>query len=283
MGLHRDGSHYGLHPVETEVRRRIWAQIRMLDLRTAEELGCEPTIVEGSYDTSLPIDIPDESLSQLERMTPTNVQSSRLDRDGGSFPIHLGSTRSQNSPEANGCLQHDGQEHEKLEPRRHLNSRHDFSSAEHSRQSPEFYRQKPVFSEMTFSLIRYETVGLFSRLLSPKYRQKSFSPGDGLNEVYGNKAENTLLGGTALKPTSEEKNLWIDRLEQKFENVYRFSELDMNEPIQKLTANVARLLIAKARFIVKHQQWKATQSVSFEEDVDERTRYISISTPSCTL
>ena len=280
MGLHRDGSHYGLHPVETEVRRRVWAQIRMLDLRTAEELGCEPTIMEGSYDTSLPLDIPDEILSQLERITSANVQSTRLNRDGGSFPVDLGSTRSQNSPETNGYLQHDDQEHEKLEPRRHLNSGHDISSAEHGHQSLEFYRQKHVFSEMTFSLIRYETVGLFSRLLSPKYRQKSFSSCDGSNEIYGNKAENTLLGGTAIEPTSEEKNLWIDQLERKFENIYRFHELDMNEPIQKLTANVARLLIAKARFIVKHQQWKATQSVSSEEDVHERTRYILIFTPS---
>jgi len=261
------------------VRRRVWAQIRMLDLRTAEELGCEPTIVEGTYDTSLPLDIPDEILSQLEPTTSAEGQLTELNRDGLSFNVNPGSARPQDSPKGYGHLQRDAQEQEMLEPRRRLSSRDHVSSSEQDPKCVEYHQQKHVFSEMTFSLIRYETVGLFSRLLSPKYRQKPFSPCDGSIKIYGNKAENILLGGTAFKPTSEEKTLWIDGLERKFENIYRFHELNMNEPIQKLTVNVARLLVAKARFIVKHQQWKATQGVSSEEEVDERTRYFAIQVP----
>src|SRR4051812_1214748 len=66
MGLHRDGSYYSLRPIEMEVRRRLWAQICMLDMRFAEELGCEPAIMMASYDACLPLSISDDELSHLE-------------------------------------------------------------------------------------------------------------------------------------------------------------------------------------------------------------------------
>jgi len=66
IGLHRDPIQYGLRPVEVELRRRIWAQICWLDVRLAEELGCEPTVSIGTYDTCLPLSITDEELTQLE-------------------------------------------------------------------------------------------------------------------------------------------------------------------------------------------------------------------------
>ncbi|KAF2787266.1 hypothetical protein K505DRAFT_223062, partial [Melanomma pulvis-pyrius CBS 109.77] len=44
LGVHRDGSNFGLRPIEIEVRRRIWAQICVLDVRFAEKLCREPTI-----------------------------------------------------------------------------------------------------------------------------------------------------------------------------------------------------------------------------------------------
>ncbi|KAK4940956.1 hypothetical protein LTR10_019000 [Elasticomyces elasticus] len=39
MGLHRDGPSLGLPPFETEIRRRIWWQLKMHDFRTAELCG----------------------------------------------------------------------------------------------------------------------------------------------------------------------------------------------------------------------------------------------------
>jgi len=44
MGLHRDGSHYGLGPVEIHVRRLVWYQICFLDIRTCESTGPRPQI-----------------------------------------------------------------------------------------------------------------------------------------------------------------------------------------------------------------------------------------------
>ncbi|CAB59617.1 DNA-binding transcription factor, zf-fungal binuclear cluster type Toe2 [Schizosaccharomyces pombe] len=60
MGLHRDGSLYGLNPVISEIRRRVWANIVLSDLRTSETIGYPPQIVEGNYDTRLPSALPDE-------------------------------------------------------------------------------------------------------------------------------------------------------------------------------------------------------------------------------
>jgi hypothetical protein len=63
MGVHRDGSHFGLTPFETEMRRRLWYQICVLDVRASEDHGCDPTILEQSYDTKMPLNINDEDMS----------------------------------------------------------------------------------------------------------------------------------------------------------------------------------------------------------------------------
>jgi hypothetical protein len=39
MGMHLDGILLGLSPFETEIRRRIWWQLRMYDFRAAELSG----------------------------------------------------------------------------------------------------------------------------------------------------------------------------------------------------------------------------------------------------
>ncbi|KAH6984383.1 fungal-specific transcription factor domain-containing protein [Ilyonectria sp. MPI-CAGE-AT-0026] len=45
MGLHRDGELLGLSPFETEMRRRIWWQIVMLDALSAMASGLSPTLL----------------------------------------------------------------------------------------------------------------------------------------------------------------------------------------------------------------------------------------------
>lgn len=65
MGLHRDGSHYGLSPIETHVRRLIWFQLCFLDIRTCESSGPRPQIRgrdEGGFDTKFPLNIDEEDL-----------------------------------------------------------------------------------------------------------------------------------------------------------------------------------------------------------------------------
>jgi hypothetical protein len=59
LGIHRDGTHFGLRPFEIEMRRRLWWQICILDVRASEDHGCDPTIVEQSFDTKLPLNAND--------------------------------------------------------------------------------------------------------------------------------------------------------------------------------------------------------------------------------
>lgn len=62
MGLHRDGSHFGLSPFETEMRRRLWWSLLLLDLRSADELGSDLIIQDFNYDTQMPSNINDTDI-----------------------------------------------------------------------------------------------------------------------------------------------------------------------------------------------------------------------------
>ncbi|OTB06691.1 hypothetical protein M426DRAFT_106287 [Hypoxylon sp. CI-4A] len=67
MGLHRDGEAYGLTPLETHVRRLIWHQLCILDIRTCEAQGPKPIIRRGDYDTKLPINCDEHDLTHATR------------------------------------------------------------------------------------------------------------------------------------------------------------------------------------------------------------------------
>lgn len=62
LGIHRDGSHFNLSPFETEIRRRLWWQVCILDARASEDHGCDPTIVEAQFDTQMPLNVNDVDL-----------------------------------------------------------------------------------------------------------------------------------------------------------------------------------------------------------------------------
>ncbi|KAH0365529.1 hypothetical protein KCU65_g6014, partial [Aureobasidium melanogenum] len=62
MGLHRDGTTFGLSAVDTHVRRLIWYQICYLDVRTCEATGPRPQIRKDEYDTKLPLNVNDTDL-----------------------------------------------------------------------------------------------------------------------------------------------------------------------------------------------------------------------------
>jgi hypothetical protein len=63
LGLHRDGEKPGLGPFETEVRRRLWWYIYLLDSQTSEHQARSPQIYEGTYDTEFPLNVNDDDLS----------------------------------------------------------------------------------------------------------------------------------------------------------------------------------------------------------------------------
>lgn len=63
MGLHRDGSSFGLRPLETELRRRLWWHICLLDIRSCEYHSCEPIVQVSMFDTKPPLNINDSDLT----------------------------------------------------------------------------------------------------------------------------------------------------------------------------------------------------------------------------
>jgi hypothetical protein len=62
LGIHRDGSNFGLNPFDTEMRRRLWWQISLLDNRAAEDHGVDPTFTEQFYDTQIPLNLNDDDI-----------------------------------------------------------------------------------------------------------------------------------------------------------------------------------------------------------------------------
>ena len=52
--------------MDIEIRRRLWAQICILDGRLAEQLCREPAINPDTYDIALPLSLTDQSLMELE-------------------------------------------------------------------------------------------------------------------------------------------------------------------------------------------------------------------------
>ena len=70
LGLHRDGVQFGVSPFDTEIRRRFWWHLCILDTRAAEDQGCEPSISDANFDTKFPLNINDEDISPSTTVTP---------------------------------------------------------------------------------------------------------------------------------------------------------------------------------------------------------------------
>ncbi|KAM5367385.1 hypothetical protein ACJZ2D_010030 [Fusarium nematophilum] len=74
MGLHRDGSTFGLKPFDTELRRRLWWHICLLDMRSSEFHGYEPIVHEGMFDTKLPLNINDSDINPQMSESPPDQE-----------------------------------------------------------------------------------------------------------------------------------------------------------------------------------------------------------------
>ncbi|KAL8715737.1 MAG: hypothetical protein Q9220_000404 [cf. Caloplaca sp. 1 TL-2023] len=70
VGLHRDGTLFGLPPFETEMRRRLWWQIIVLDSRVSELSGAGTSILNLYFDTNLPSNVNDSNLNSEMGETP---------------------------------------------------------------------------------------------------------------------------------------------------------------------------------------------------------------------
>lgn len=80
LGLHRDGTHFdNISLFEVEMRRRLWWTICVLDHRSAEDAGCEMTVVERSFDTQFPLNVNDSDLSpEMTEFPPERVGSTDM-------------------------------------------------------------------------------------------------------------------------------------------------------------------------------------------------------------
>lgn len=72
LGVHRDGEKFGLSPLETELRRRLWWHIHAIDIRSSEDYGCEPTLTDFSFDTKLPLNINDDDITADMKEAPAS-------------------------------------------------------------------------------------------------------------------------------------------------------------------------------------------------------------------
>ena len=79
LNLHRDGSGSSFPPYEAELRRRLWWQIIVLDVRAVEDRGTDPLIMPDSYNTQLLTNIdddafgPDSTAPLVPAVGPTDV------------------------------------------------------------------------------------------------------------------------------------------------------------------------------------------------------------------
>ncbi|GAW11645.1 hypothetical protein ANO14919_009930 [Xylariales sp. No.14919] len=80
LGLHRDGTHFdNISPFDIEMRRRLWWAICVLDLRSAEDQGCELTVVERSFDTLFPLNVNDSDISpEMTDFPPERIGSTDM-------------------------------------------------------------------------------------------------------------------------------------------------------------------------------------------------------------
>ncbi|KAJ5999041.1 hypothetical protein N7451_006851 [Penicillium sp. IBT 35674x] len=74
MGIHRDGSGYGLSIYETEIRRRIWFQVVVLDATSAQSCGVASTPLPANADTKPPMNINDSDLDPRMTELPCEKQ-----------------------------------------------------------------------------------------------------------------------------------------------------------------------------------------------------------------
>lgn len=63
MGVHRDGETLGLTPFETEIRRRVWWQIIVIDAMYAITSGLKPMLLPSGCNTRIPQNVNDTDFS----------------------------------------------------------------------------------------------------------------------------------------------------------------------------------------------------------------------------
>ncbi|KAI1804745.1 fungal-specific transcription factor domain-containing protein [Daldinia bambusicola] len=80
LDLHHESSNAHLSPFEAELRRRLWWQLIVLDIRASEDRGTTTIVARDSYDTRLPLNINDGDFGPgstgplVERQGPSDMK-----------------------------------------------------------------------------------------------------------------------------------------------------------------------------------------------------------------
>ena len=99
LGIHRDGEQFGLSPLETELRRRLWWTLIHVDMRTSEDHGSDPTIVDQTFDTRFPLNINDEDIdASMKEPPPEHEGATEMTFDLIRFTVSTTARRLSYSP-----------------------------------------------------------------------------------------------------------------------------------------------------------------------------------------
>ena len=91
MGAHRDGTILGLPPFETEMRRRLWWQLNLLEFKATEMNGIGGFNAIGWWNTKTPLNVNDSDMwpgmkdPPVERVRPTEMIIPLLHYEMGGF------------------------------------------------------------------------------------------------------------------------------------------------------------------------------------------------------
>jgi hypothetical protein len=75
IGLHRDGEHFKLSPMECEIRRRLWWHVTIIDGRVAEDHGIITGGNGSCCDTKFPLNINDTDLTADMKVPPQSREA----------------------------------------------------------------------------------------------------------------------------------------------------------------------------------------------------------------
>ena len=96
LALHRESMWSGISPFTREIRRRLWWHIIDLDVRSLEDRGSDPFVLESSFDTAKPLNINDDDMDPesmepiVERREFTEMTKSRISHLVWECAIRLG-------------------------------------------------------------------------------------------------------------------------------------------------------------------------------------------------
>lgn len=121
-GLHCDGSGSAFTPYEAEMRRRLWSQLVVLDVRAAQDRGSEPMIREDDVNTMAPTNVDDDAfhpgttvpIPQLAVEGPTDITFSLCTYRCSSLFLYIHNPRSRFAKPSSSSSPNDPQQQQPL-------------------------------------------------------------------------------------------------------------------------------------------------------------------------